>query len=379
MSKKLVYLFSFVFAMSLANNVFADLLKDPSLVIYYSFDDVGNIVADQSGKGHDGVVVGNITADPNGKYNGAAKFETGSYLDLDGPSFPPEDIPTSGITLAAWAKCVNTGGHHAIFNARASDSTWLVHPELRSNGQFRWLLRASGGTTIFDIRAGSVTWDEWLHYAGTYDKASGRTDLYINGKVVAGQNILSAPDIAGDWGNGARVGYNIDNARPFTGLMDIFCIFKRALSQAEIQEVMIGIPPGLASNPKPADGQTDVPREVVLSWTPGAYAPPINGHRVYLSENFKDVNDGVGGVAQDANSYARPQRLDLGTTYYWRVDEVNGPPDFTVYPGGVWSFTTEPISYPIENVTAYGPRKYSQRLRTGCQRPSLEGTVRYVA
>ncbi len=184
MSKKLIYLISFVLVLGLANNALADLMNDPSLVIYYSFDDVGNIVADQSGKGHDGVVVGNVTADPDGKYNGAAKFTSGSYLDLDGPSFPPEDIPTSGITLAAWAKCVNTGGHHAIFNARASDTTWLVHPELRSNGQFRWLLRASGGTTIFDIRAGSVTWDEWLHYAGTYDKASGKATLYINGEVV---------------------------------------------------------------------------------------------------------------------------------------------------------------------------------------------------
>ncbi|MHC4174577.1 MAG: LamG-like jellyroll fold domain-containing protein [Planctomycetota bacterium] len=352
MFKKLIYLISFVLVLGLANNALADLMNDPSLIIYYSFDDVGNIVADQSGKGHDGVVVGNVTADPEGKYNGAAKFASGSYIDLDGPSFPPEDIPTSGITLAAWAKCVNTGGHHAIFNARASDATWLVHPELRSNGQFRWLLRASGGTTIFDIRAGSVTWDEWLHYAGIYDKATGKAALYINGEVVQEQNVSNPPDIAGDWGSGARVGYNIDDARPFTGLMDMFCVFKRALSEAEIQEVMVGIPPGVASNPSPDDGQTDVPRDVVLSWTPGEFAPQINGHKVYLSDNFNDVNDGVGGIAQDANSYAPTQRLDLGTTYYWRVDEVNDPPDYTVFQGKVWSFTTEPVAYPIENITA---------------------------
>ena len=121
---------------------------DPSLVIYYSFDDVGEIVADQSGKGHDGLVVGEVTAEANGKYNGAAKFATGSYLDLGGPSFAAEDIPTSGMTLAAWIKCTNTGDHHAIFNARASDNTWVVHPEARSNGEFRWLLRSYGGTTM---------------------------------------------------------------------------------------------------------------------------------------------------------------------------------------------------------------------------------------
>ncbi len=109
--------------------------------------------------------------------------------------------------------------------------------------------------------------------------------------------------------------------------------------------------PGQSSDPKPADQATDVPRDTVLSWTPGEYVPAINGHKVYLSENFNDVNDGVGGITQDANSYA-PGRLDFGKTYYWRVDEVNGPPDYTVYEGNIWSFMTEPIGYPIENIIA---------------------------
>ena len=103
-----------------------------------------------------------------------------------------------------------------------------------------------------------------------------------------------------------------------------------------------------ASDPSPADKATDVPRDVILSWTPGQYAPPTNGHKVYFSENFSDVNDGIGGITQDANSYTPPQRLDFGTTYYWRVDEVNAPPDSTVFPGEVWSFSTEPVGYPID-------------------------------
>ncbi|MFH1884164.1 MAG: LamG domain-containing protein, partial [Planctomycetota bacterium] len=222
MCKKMIYLVSLVLLPALTSSALAGLSDDPALVIYYSFDSVTDIVADQSGNGHDGAVQGDITLDSNGKHGGAARFTTGSYLDLDGENFPAEDIPTTGITLAAWVKCENTGGHHAIFNARAGDSTWLIHPELRSEGNFRWLLRSYGGSTIFDIRAGTVTWDEWLHFAGTYDKASGKATLYINGEVVQEENISNAPDIAGDWGSGARVGYNIDSARPFTGLMDDF-------------------------------------------------------------------------------------------------------------------------------------------------------------
>ncbi|MHC4118323.1 MAG: discoidin domain-containing protein [Planctomycetota bacterium] len=110
-------------------------------------------------------------------------------------------------------------------------------------------------------------------------------------------------------------------------------------------------PAAVAKNPQPADGATDVPRDVILNWKPGAFAPASNAHRVFFSESFTDVDDGLGGVGQDANSYD-PGGLDFETTYYWRVDEVNAPPDSTVHRGAVWSFTTEPIAYPIEDVNA---------------------------
>jgi hypothetical protein len=212
----------------------ADTGADPNLSIYYTFDEVSDIVADQSGKGHDGVVVGDVSAEVEGMIAGAAKFADAGYLDLDGLNFTVEDIPTSAITLAAWIKCENTGDHHAIFNARASDQTWVVHPEARSNGEFRWLLRSYGSTTMFDIRAGTVTWDEWLHFAGTYDKATAKAALCINGELVEEMDVVTPDDIAGDWGLGARVGKNIDDARPLTGLMDEFRMYTRALSQEEI-------------------------------------------------------------------------------------------------------------------------------------------------
>jgi hypothetical protein len=339
----------------MADSARSDLLSDPSLVIYYSFDEVTDIVADQSGHGYDGVVNGDITADPGGVRNGAAKFTTGSYLDLDGPSIAPEHIPTSGMTLAAWIKCENTGGHHAIFNARASDSTWLVHPEARSNGEFRWLLRTDGGTTIFDIRAGSVTWDEWLHFAGVYDKASGKAFLYINGELVREENITNAPDIAGDWGQGARVGYNIDNARPFTGLMDMFWMFGRALSQAEIEKAMQGEAYAFALSPKPADGEIFPDVWANISWSPGDFAV---SHDVYFGDDFDLVSEGAAETFQGNQTvtylvvgfpgFPYPDGLVPGTTYYWRIDEVNDADPNSPWIGPVWSFSVPPK-------TAYHP------------------------
>jgi hypothetical protein len=109
-----------------------------------------------------------------------------------------------------------------------------------------------------------------------------------------------------------------------------------------------------AVNPSPANEAIDVPREVVLSWTPGVLTAAVNGHTVYLSESFNDVNDGIDGITLSATSYAPAQRLELGKTYYWRVDENSAPPESAVYPGDVWSFTTELIAYPVpsERITS---------------------------
>jgi hypothetical protein len=363
MFKKWFYPISILVIFIMGTNAFADLLSDPDLVIYYSFDKVTDIVADQSGHGLDGVVKGDVSADPDGKRNGAAKFEgtggpTGySYLDLDGPHVPSQYIPTNAITLAAWGKVENTGGDHAIFNAQAADATWVIHPEFRSNGQFRWLLRSYGEVTMFDIRAGTVTWGEWQHYAGTYDKDSGKAKLYINGELVQELDVPSPGYIAGDWGTGARVGYNIDNARPFTGLMDMLFMFKRALSQDEILKAMQGEAYPYSLNPSPKDGSYVENTWITLSWSPGDYAV---SHDIYMGDNYDDVYNGTGDTFrgnQALNStfyvagfpgYAFPDGLVPGTTYYWRIDEVNEANPDSPWKGNVWSFTVPPK-------TAYNP------------------------
>jgi len=103
-----------------------------------------------------------------------------------------------------------------------------------------------------------------------------------------------------------------------------------------------------ASDPSPADEQTDVPRDVVLSWTPGQYAA---AHDVYFGTTFDDVNEATTASAvykgrQDGTTFA-PGRLQFGTTYYWRIDEVNAAPDSTTFKGETWSFTTELEAYPV--------------------------------
>jgi len=119
----------------------------------------------------------------------------------------------------------------------------------------------------------------------------------------------------------------------------------------------LGGAPVQALNPSPADEATDVWRDVVLSWKPGTL---VASHDVYFGTSLDSVSAaGAGGPAnvlsslnQDANTYDPPGHLEFGRTYYWRVDEVNGAPDFTVHKGAVWSFTVEPLVREVGNIVA---------------------------
>jgi len=110
-----------------------------------------------------------------------------------------------------------------------------------------------------------------------------------------------------------------------------------------------------ATNPYPPDGTVLGDTWVGLGWTPSDYAVT---HDVYVSDNFDDVNDGLGDTFRGNYSvttyiagfpgYAYPDGLIPGTTYYWRIDEVNDADPNSPWKGNIWSFTVPPR-------TAYAP------------------------
>jgi hypothetical protein len=373
MCKKFIYLCSFVLVLVLA---LPSVTKgaDPDLLLWWKFDDgAGATATDSSGNGRDGTLMGNLQWVP-GQINGALQFggDGGHVIDNDAGVYMNG---LSAFTVALWIKsdAIGTDSGFIIFeDPVGQDKKNIRYDQDMGGGRLDGI--KYGVTTGADIREtdespSNVQTTDWQHICVTWQSGSGTfplgLNLYINGVFTPPEedDVDSAPGGTtaydrvmvgkGCKDEGATAGWD--------GLIDDVRIYSRVLTAEEIQQVMIGIPPGVASNPSPADEATDVPRDVVLSWTPGEYVPPINGHKVYLSENFNDVNDGIGGIAQDASSYAPDPRLELGTTYYWRVDEVNGPPDYTVYQGDVWSFTTEPVGYAIENIIVTGSSSQTGR------------------
>jgi len=100
-------------------------------------------------------------------------------------------------------------------------------------------------------------------------------------------------------------------------------------------------PPTKASSPVPPDGSTGAPLQPTLSWTAGAYAAAVNGHRVYFDPDEAKVIARAGcqvnGTPTTNPTYLLPWTFGLEETFYWAVDEVNGVKSWA---GDVWSFTT---------------------------------------
>ncbi len=110
--------------------------------------------------------------------------------------------------------------------------------------------------------------------------------------------------------------------------------------------------PRRAKSPSPPQEQEDVYCATSLNWTAGQ---DTITHTVYLSTDMAAVQNGDSSslVAEGLTeaTYTPAEHLTLGETYYWRVDEVNPSLDPVAYEGIVWSFTVEPTSYPIDNVS----------------------------
>jgi hypothetical protein len=87
--------------------------------------------------------------------------------------------------------------------------------------------------------------------------------------------------------------------------------------------------PSQATNPGPADQAGDVDRQTDLSWSPGART---SKHYVYFGTS--DPPQFRASVSNE--SYSLPE-LEPGTTYYWRIDEMN---EAGITPGETWIFTT---------------------------------------
>jgi len=109
------------------------------------------------------------------------------------------------------------------------------------------------------------------------------------------------------------------------------------VSQYGLSEVQFLYTPTYAGNPDPGLAQEDVSPDALLQWRPGREAV---SHQVYFGTDEQTVAGSTTPAGTTAQISFDPGPLQLATTYFWKVAEVNEAADPSLWQGPVWSFTT---------------------------------------
>ena len=210
---------------------------DETLVLYLSFDEGAGAEA------KDGSTYGNHAAVNNadwveGKYGGAITVQEGGQ-DCVTVSHSESLVIEDEITIMAWLyipelktgdnnqwldKASHNGGEHQTYSMWfAEDGT--IHGRLGSDSGRK---DYSGGDRVLEP-------DKWEHVALTVDAAS--TIVYVNGELTNQQD--KPWQFVGTTEFDLNIGCPKDRAgKTFNGAIDEVVIYSRALSEAEINDVM---------------------------------------------------------------------------------------------------------------------------------------------
>jgi len=342
MCRKLICLACFVFVLGL----FLTSAAHAELVGWWRLDEGSGMTAyDSSGNGFDGTLTGD-TKWVAGKYGAAVEVDgDGDYVEI-----PPIGINSVTVTMSTWIKRNGPQSDYTgIFFTRNMPTNTLacglMIPPGGTNIGYTW---NDNSTATYSWASGLVVPDnEWCFVALVVEPT--QATVYVNEDYA----VNSIDHVAQEFSEPLWLGQCTYSAnRFFDGQIDDARVYDRALTQGEVQTVMYGgegYPYALSLNP--ADGALHADTWASMSWRAGDFAV---SHDVYFGESFDDVNDGLGDTFRGNqgldslyfvagfSGYAYPDGLVPGTTYYWRIDEVNDADPNSPWKGKVWSFWIPP-------------------------------------
>ncbi len=362
MCKKLFYFISLVLVLSIAGNAMAQL--DPASITdgnVYLFENVGTDVPDDSANNHTSNLIGSpqVVDGLKGKalqFNGTsdgvhipdaatinlsthqnhtvvAIFQCADVTKPEKQVVYDEGGTTRGVTIYVHEGLVYAGGWNLSDYTPEWTGTFISAP-ISSNAWYAVAAVLRDGGAAQEEDKFEMWMDGVLIGTGPGGQLQSRSDDIGIGNVQA-QTKLHDGNITG-------------GGNYFEGTIDEIWIINAALTQIELSGFAGKIWP-FSFGPKPADGALNMDTWVSMSWTPGGLAV---SHDVYFGENFDDVDSGAEGTFQGNQAttdfivgfpgFAVPDGLVPGTTYYWRVDEVNDAEPNSPWKGSVWSFAIPP-------------------------------------
>jgi len=342
MRRELIHLLVFSLCLSLTLTS----ISKAGLIGWWRFDEgSGSTASDASGNGHDGTLLG----DPQwvaGRIGGALEFNgTDSMIDIP---YSSEMTPTGGTTMVAWVFPADTSRSCIVGQFEGYGVALMTGLQLKS---VVW----GGDWVLSDV---TIPEQEWSHVAMTWDVAGSERMIFLNGETVGQRDDAAVPNVQNNMGIGLWVGWPASwGDDSFMGLLDDVQIHDLVLPEDEIKVIIKGQGYPYALGPDPQDGALHEATWVTLGWSAGDYAV---SHDVYLGDNYDEVTNAT--LASDVfrgnqlttfyvagfPGFAYPDGLVPGTTYYWRIDEVNDADPNSPWKGPVWSFSIPPK-------TAYHP------------------------
>ena len=229
-----------VFTAFFAVNVPAYAFRD-SIVAAWTFDEgEGNDIHDSSGNGNDGVLIGGADW-VDGKFGTALDFD-GSTGYIEVPFDESMKVLNQGdFTLAAWFKPDVVPVKYLILqqgDAGGTGRSWLfIHQDA---GEIRSFLGGVTTASGFNVEAG-----EWYHAAVVVTE-SGDTDtvqLYVNGKLSGDPFQAGMEDCEGMF----FIGRHKNVSDFMDGVIDDVVLIKKALNEAEINDLMTKAVAGVAA------------------------------------------------------------------------------------------------------------------------------------
>jgi len=202
----------------------------------------------------------------------------------------------------------------------------------------------------------NILYDQWVELKCVIDLDNNIVDEYYNGELFSTHQ----------WD---------DNVHGTIGAIDLY---SEGASSIYYDDITIAAPIG-AYNPDPPDGVVLRDTWASMGWSEGTFA---GSHDVYFGDNYDDVAAGTGDTFNGNQAdpylivgfpgYPYPDGLVPGTTYYWRIDEVNDLNPDSPLKGDVWSFMIAPK-------TAFEPVPSDGSKFIDTENPVLNWTVGFGA
>jgi len=197
---------------------------------------------------NNGILAPDVAFGPGMVGQGFYLGDANAYVTF--PANPALDIGASGngLTLEAWIYPNNVNAFHPIFEwgqgyagGNLGVHLWLGSHPWDVGALYANVIDVNGNSHPIESAQSTVVANQFQHVALTYDPVSGNATLYVNGNVVAQQNIgnivpqtsynfyfgIRLGDVPGDWTYGAFLG----------GILDEPAIYNRALSANEIAAI----------------------------------------------------------------------------------------------------------------------------------------------